>query len=299
MAGLGKFSVPPFCKCPNYATHGIRFTYQPFYDCTHFCPFCYAQYGYRWNFWAKKSDTKIAVTEEEVKRDYLKLKPRSQIEASSSCDPFDLHYESKHEITKKMLENVFNLRDDIAFTWITKSHIIGKYCDILPKLSVPQVTIESKKTNITSPKASSYGKRMEAIGLLVDAGFKTSLRLDPIIPFWLSMQDIHSIIEESANKGIKHVTISVIKLKKRQFKSIGKLFGQKLIKNMQDFDGEWFVLDHIRLLIHESVKEKCNELGLTFGACRENVVEDSGYCDPFHLISCPKFKDIKTLESFL
>jgi DNA repair photolyase len=225
----------------------------------------------------------------------MKLKPFTQIEASSSCDPFDLLYEKKYGITRKCCKNIFSKRDDILFTWISKSEYIGECVDLLPKLSVPQITIESTRTHITSPNASTYTKRLGALDILADAGFDVGGRIDPIIPGFTSMEEIFQIIEDVTNFGSKHITVSVLKMNKEQITSLEKHFGVNFHGKIELHpinNKMYYFKPEIRKEIEEQIRDKCNEKGITFGTCMEYVVEDTGFCDPFHLLKNKTPKDI-------
>lgn len=40
----------------------------------------------------------------------------------------------------------------------------------------------------------------------------------------------------------------------------------------------------IRKFIEQRIIDKCNEYGITFATCMEDILKDTGYCDPFHLL---------------
>lgn len=292
MVGLGFFKIPGCCKCPRYVTYGTRRTFQPYLKCSHKCIYCYAQFGfhtrrrkYPKNRMIEKSPN-IAVDLRKVSRDYFQLKSYTQIEASSSCDPFDLFWEPKYEITKKALERIFYLRKDIYFIWITKSHLIQNYINLLPKLSICQITIETEHPNITSPNASSLDLRFETIKKLSDAGFPVGVRIDPIIPFWTTQEEIFRIIDKSVSLGCKHITVSTLKMYYQQIKPLEDFFQihmqERLVKNSKN--PFYYFNTIVRKSIELPIKQKCTELGITFATCMEDILSDTGYCDPVHLL---------------
>jgi DNA repair photolyase len=283
MVGLGSFKIPVMCKVRNYAPYGIRMTFQPYWRCTHGCPTCYAPYGYRWQFWGAKGEV-VAVNLIQVYNDYLKLRPGTQVEAAPSCDAFDLVFEKKYEITKNACKDIFSLRSDIPFTFITKSALIGSYVDVLPKLSVPQITIESQRPNISSPNASPYTERLDAVEILTNAGFKVGVRIDPIIPDWTKSNEIYSIINDVVKRGCKHITISIVKLYAEQINKVEKAFGINTTGKIYLKWGLYYYNDDTRRVIEQMVKDKCNSMGITFATCMENLIDDTGNCDPFHLL---------------
>lgn len=283
MVGLGTFKVPERCKlCELWGEDIVRRTFQPYWMCSHACIYCYAKYGYRWTYWAKKSDTMKAVDLVQARKDYLNLEHGTQVEASSSCDAFDLRFERKFGVTKEFLKEIVPLRNDIPFTWVTKSHLIGEYVDILPRLSVPQVTIDSygKKCKMVASGASVYEKRVQAVKKLSER-FKVGIRIDPIIPDFDSMQDIEAIFSDVVDH-VDHVTISIIKFKKKDVKKVTEKLG--IPPPTERVGKEFWYAKDVRREYHVRVKELCNEHGITFASCREDILKETGQCDPFHLL---------------
>jgi DNA repair photolyase len=278
----------------QYTPYGIRYTFQPYWLCSHECPYCYAKYGFRQNYWAKQSPTVVAIDFNQLRKDYLNLKAGSYIEAASSCDAFDLKYEPEHRITQRACREVFPLRSDIYFTWITKSHLIATYADILPKLSVPQITIESQHTELTSPYASHYEFRIQAVKLLSDKFFAVSARIDPVIPKFTPVSEIIAIIEDVYDRGCQHITMSTLKCNRAQIPKLKKAFDIKTSDLYFNKVAEkFFFKDEIRAKYARAVKKRCEALGMTFAMCMETVRSDTGLCDPFHLIDNTKRVDIK------
>jgi len=250
---------------------------------------CYVPEGYRYKHYHSKGKI-IAVDLEQAKKEYLKLKPYTMIEAASSCDVFDMQFEKKYRIAKKALEDIFPLRDDIQFTFITKSSISAEYIALYPKHTVVQITVESKRTHISSPNAATYDQRQEAIKLISDANISVGIRVDPIIPRWSKRKEIMEIINESVNNGCKHVTCSTLKLYKSQFKKVEKAFNINIseIYYFNPIARQYYLDDDVRREIESQIYEECEELGITFATCMEHLIQDTGYCDPYHLLKLPK-----------
>jgi len=286
MVGLGNFTIIDMCKCKTK-----RRTFQPYLICSHNCPFCYSMLsGMRWNVLYKKYNVIPFIDFEQLDKDFLALKQFTEIEASSSCDPFDRTYEKEYRITDKALKKIFNQRDDILFTWVTKSALIQDYVKKLPKRSIPQITLESLNTHITSPNASTYNERLKAITKIVDYGFKVAVRIDPIIPQILPITDLEQILNDIIELGVNHITCSFIKLKEIHIQRVQDKLGVNLsemmyLKNKKT--KEYYVQEQIRLEYYKFIKNKIKGKKITFALCRENIVPDSrnASCDPFHLIN--------------
>jgi len=288
MVGLGLFTIPEACKCNEYSNG--RYTMQPYWTCTHGCKGCYARKGWRWTTWGAKSETPVSVDLVKAKKDYLKLKSFSEIEIAPSCDAFDLVFEKKYQITKKFLMEIAPLRNDIFFTFLSKSNIIQDYIEIIPKNSVVQITVESykEKMETTSPKASSYNERLECVSKLTSNSIKTAIRIDPIIPDFDTFEDIGNIVRDFVNKGIQHITISTIKFYPSQMKDIKSLGLEKKI--YKKTNNEYYIKDNLRNKYALFVKNLCEDSGISFAMCRETIQENSkgAFCDPFHLL--PNYK---------
>jgi DNA repair photolyase len=287
MVGLGKFNDPFQCKCYDYSRE--RRTFQPYWRCSHGCLGCYARKGYRWTYWGKVKKSIVSVDLEKAIKDYRNLKSKSEIEIAPSCDAFDLVYEKKHRITKRFLELINqNIRKDIYFTFLTKSALIAEYKDLIPKeSSVIQITVESyrDKMKITSPSASSYKERLNCVKDLVMNNHKVGIRIDPIIPQFDKIDEIKSIIQDFDCLGIRHITISFMKLYENQIQRVSEKLGLNLRERMERANKkEFFIKEEIRKKMAKKIRSMCDDLGLTFAMCRENVVRDTGLCDPFHLI---------------
>ena len=67
MVGLGKFTIPPFCKLRTN-----RRTFQPYLRCSHGCPYCYSMLnGMRWNMLYRKHKTIPFINFEQLEREFL------------------------------------------------------------------------------------------------------------------------------------------------------------------------------------------------------------------------------------
>ena len=287
MVGLGNFHPPLKCKCPSY-TNG-RKTFNPYYVCSHKCLGCPIRYGRRWKYFGRSADTPIGVNVEKAIKDYYKIRPFSEIEISTQCDPFDLRFERDYRITRTFLFGIQKrIRKDVYLTFLTKSALISEYISLIPKdNSVIQFSIESydKKTKITSPMASSYDERLETIECFVEEGYKVGVRIDPLIPNFDTKDEVREIIRDCDCRGVKHITISFIKLFHRQLENVSKRLGYNLEPMMiEKSNGELFVKDKVRLPLAKEIKKECKTLGLGFAMCRENLIKDTALCDCFDLL---------------
>lgn len=284
---MGSFKAPPRCKCPDYSWG--RRTFQPYWRCTHGCLGCYARRGYRWSYWGSKSDGPVSVDLEAALEDYRRLPENSEIEAAPSCDAFDLAHERERRITREFLEALQGrVRGDVYFTFLTKSALIGEYAELLPAgQSVAQVTIEGYKgkTRITSRGASSYRERLDAVSRLSRAGVPVGVRIDPIIPSVDEEEELPRIVSDAQSAGAEHITVSFVKLYRDQVGAVSEALGKNLWRVMvPETDREFFVEPDLRREWALAIRDECGDRGLTFAMCREAVVEDTGLCDPFHLI---------------
>jgi hypothetical protein len=54
---------------------------------------------------------------------------------------------------------------------------------------------------------------------------------------------------------------------------------------------EYYIKKDIRNAIANIISSSCSEKDLTYAMCREDLIKDTGYCDPFHLL--PSYKPKK------
>lgn len=300
MVGIGTFGLPNKCKLFDYSNG--RNTCHPFWQCSHGCPSCYIWYGLRWNIYGKKADSPVSIDIPQAIKDYKKLKPFSEIECSPSCDAFDLKLEKRYKITQQLLTEFKKIeREDVFITFLTKSHLIQDYILLMnPETMVIQMTVESNRLDITSPHASTYSERIEAIRLLTDNGLKVGLRIDPIIPKLVSKEDISAILSDCIDAGIEHTTISFIKLFPNQLIDISKKLNIDFKTFMEKEGKEYFVAeDDSKKEFAQYIADYCNDAGITFSMCRESTVKDTGCCDPFHLLKKWKRPNVNTLDNYM
>ena len=250
--------------------------------------------GFRYLYWRAKSEDKtVSVDLEKATKDYLKLPSHTEIELSPSCDVFDRTFEKKFELTKKFLIETVPLRADVFLTFLTKSNLIKEYIEFIPeKQSVIQISVEShgKKLKVLSPNASSYQERLECAKELINNSLVVGLRIAPIIPeIYTDKEDIKKIMDDFINAGIKHITCSFAKLNPSQIDKLSEKFESKLDDYMyRKHKTEYYFNDEIRKEYAMMIKEQCNDVDITFAMCRETIVQDTGLCDPFHLL--PNYK---------
>jgi len=290
MVGLGKFQPPEQCKCTSYSIG--RWAFSPYLYCSHACIYCYELDGMRIKFNKHRFPNNVVANMDEVRKDYLKLPSGVEIEASPACDCFD-ESEKVHKKTLEFLKDIVPLREDVYITFITKNARIAddEYINLLPNNCIVQISIEAygDKLKDISPGGSTYQQRLDAIAKLKKANILVGVRIDPIIPIYTTLEDVNKIMDDLIKLEVKHITTSFVKLIKKRIKSVQSKLGIDLESIMYKRTAkEYYVNDEIRMKYYNHMKLRCNINDMTFACCRECLMEDTGFCDPFHLIENKK-----------
>jgi len=145
---------------------------------------------------------------------------------------------------------------------------------------------------IIEPYAPSFKSRLSALKRIADEGIPTVVRIDPVIPTVNSNdEDLEAIILESAEIGVKQITVSTLKPVKGFFRALKKEH-PRLFERLREAyrDGEWimgykYLNREVRLKIVERIRKKVLSYGLAFATCREgfswlntNICDGTAYC---------------------
>lgn len=263
------------CTCPQ------KYSFNPYTGCQYNCLYCYSTYIPNFkNLRIKKNLFKRVV------KDLEKIPKNALISMSNSSDPYPI-VEKKYGITRKCLE-IFK-ECNIRLLVVTKGDVT-RDIDLLSNLkSAVSITItcDTKIAKILEPNAPEPSIRIEVIKKLKDAGIPTILRLDPIIPF--VNENALWIIEKCEPD---HVVTSTLKLRWDSFKRIisafpflEKKYRELYIKNGEKIQNYFYLPKNYRIKLLSKVKEKCEELGLSYAFCREGINFKAKSCDGSHLIN--------------
>ncbi|AGK60133.1 DNA repair photolyase [Archaeoglobus sulfaticallidus PM70-1] len=263
------------CTCPE------KFSLNPYTGCSHKCTYCYSTYIP--NFYSLRTKKDVI---KRVEKDLEKIPENSIISMSNSSDPYP-GVERKLEITRKILELLKEY--DMRVLIVTKSDIVARDVDLLSEMRCAvSVSISTLKFFRTfEPNAVDPEMRIRAMKVLKDNNIPVILRLDPVIPF-KTENEIDSILNSC--DFVDHVVSSTLKLRydslKRVISSNPELsFFRNIYLNLgEKIQNSFYLPAQIRRDILNAVKEKCEEMGISYAFCREGFRFRAGSCDGTHLI---------------
>ncbi len=263
------------CTCP------AKYSFNPYTGCSHNCLYCYATYIPE--FWHLREKKDLF---RRLEKELEELPSNAIVSMSNSSDPYP-PVEKSREITRRCLQLMKEF--DVHLLVVTKSDLVVRDLDLLTELKAAvAVTVTGKDAEKLEVNAPSTEKRMHALKSVKDAGIPAILRLDPLLP-WTSKQKWMDVIEKCS--FVDHVVTSTLKLKRDGYMRIVKSFPElenrisKLYLEEGERVGSYMYLNKERreAMLNE-VAEKCRELGISYGFCREGIKFSSKSCDGTHLI---------------
>ncbi len=264
-----------FCTCPK------KYSLNPYTGCDHRCIYCYSTYIPNFYNCRRKKDLF-----KKIERDLQKIPENSIISMSNSSDPYPT-IEKKYGDTRKVLEILKEYNMKVLI--VTKSNLVARDADILSEMrSVVTVTVTTLRPENLEPNAPSPEKRFEAMKVLNDYGIPAALRLDPV--FLYLSNDHKKIIEEGVKAGINHLTSSTYKAKKDNWERFSKVYSEiakktydLYFKNGTRVGRSYYLPKNIRREMMGKIKNVCDDYGISFATCRENLNMNSKSCDGSHL----------------
>jgi DNA repair photolyase len=192
---------------------GFDRSINPYRGCEHGCIYCFARPTHAFlglspglDFETKlfaKTNAAQALERELADPAY---RPRT-IAIGTNTDPYQ-PIERRYRIMRRILEVLSAANHPVGI--VTKSALVLRDLDILQsmaarglvKVALSVTTLDRKLARAMEPRASTPGKRIEALGRLVEAGVPTSVMVAPIIP-GLTDMEMERILERCAAAGVK------------------------------------------------------------------------------------------------
>ena len=194
----------------------------PYRGCEHGCIYCYARpsHGYLGLSTGLDFETKLF-----AKPDAAKLLDRelrapgyrvSAIALGTNTDPYQ-PVEKRLGITRGILETLAAFGH--PFTIVTKSANVVRDLDIIApmaarrlcKVFVSVTTLDRDLARVMEPRASTPGKRLEAIRALSDAGVSVGVMTAPMIP-GLNDSEMEALLEAAQAAGAVSAGYTVLRL---------------------------------------------------------------------------------------
>ncbi|GAB4316482.1 MAG: radical SAM protein [Methanobacteriaceae archaeon] len=172
----------------------------PYIGCSHACIYCYARFMKRFTGhkeqWGSFLDVKINSPELVPKR--TDKYHDKHVLLSSVTDPY-LQFESKYQITQKILKNLLPL--DLNLLILTKSPMVLRDLEIIKKFNKKEVglsisTLDENLRKKLEPSAPSIQSRLKALNQLHDVGVRNYLFISPIFPYLTDWEEIINLTRD-------------------------------------------------------------------------------------------------------
>lgn len=266
------------CTCPR------KYSFNPYTGCAHHCIYCYSTYIP--DFYRLRQKKMLLP---RLERDLRTLPENALISMSNSSDPYP-PVEKELELTRKAVEMISER--NLRLLVVTKSDTVVRDADILERMrsavSVTITTLSSETASVLEPDAPAPYKRIKALRKIKNSGIPAILRLDPVIPL-INDHEIEKLLEKAS--FVDHVVSSTLKLRGDSYRRMIAAFPElkEKLREMYFREGEklgnsWYMKKEIRKKILQRVAEKCEELEISYGFCREGLFFKSRSCDGSHLI---------------
>jgi len=166
----------------------------PYTGCMHNCIYCYACFMRRFTGHQKKwgQFVDIKVNGPDLVPENTDRYQNKKILLSSVTDPY-LPIEKEYKVTRRILENLINLEPKLNIQ--TKSDLVLRDMDLLKQFKECEIgftiiTLDEKAKNELEKNTVSIKRRIDALKILKEQGFKTYVFIGPIFPYITDWQDI-------------------------------------------------------------------------------------------------------------
>lgn len=194
----------------------------PYRGCEHGCVYCFARptHAYLGLSAGLDFETKIFVKPDAadlLETELRKPKYRPQVIAmGTNTDPYQ-PLEKERKITRSVLEVLARFQHPVAI--VTKSALVTRDIDILgpmaaqglAKVALSVTTLDHRLARSMEPRASTPGRRLEAIRQLKAAGIPVGVMFAPAIP-GLNDHEMEAVIDAAADAGADEAGYVVLRL---------------------------------------------------------------------------------------
>ncbi len=200
----------------------FRFSLNPYRGCEHGCIYCYARPSHETLGFDAGLDFETRI---QVKRDAPKLLRAALARASWQPETIALSgntdcyqpLERQLEITRDCLKVLAEARNPTSI--ITKSALVTRDLDVLGELArfgaaevrISLTTLDPALALKMEPRASSPGRRLDAIAKLRAAGIPVGVMLAPIIP-GLNDEEIPALLRAARRAGARSAGWQLLRL---------------------------------------------------------------------------------------
>lgn len=212
----------------------------PYRGCEHGCIYCFARPTHAYmglspglDFEAKlfaKPDA-ARLLERELAKPGYKVRP---IAIGTNTDPYQ-PIEKEWRIMRQVLEVLQACNHPVMI--VTKSAMVTRDIDILApmaekglaKVGLSVTTLDRKLARLMEPRASTPGKRLDAIKALSEAGIPSTIMMAPVIPA-LNDHEIERVLDLGKAAGAASASYVLLRLPLE----VSPLFRDWLLRNYPD-----------------------------------------------------------------
>ncbi len=279
-------------ECPT------RLVINPYTGCQHRCLYCYGTYFFFPEFFdviqIKVNAPQILETEiQKYKMRHEIIPPVYISPATDSYQPL----ERKYHITRLCVEILQKYK--ISYYLMSKSDAMLQDLDLHANYSSRCMSIwtissldETRRKKL-EPFAMPINRRLHALERFSAEGISTAFRIDPILPYIDdSPEQLEEVVAACAERGAKHLTTSILKLRKEIWDRINAYFlhsgEEELLRKYNDLyfspkfkRGSYLYpkADYRHDLL-TLLQKLANKYKLSFGTCLEGMPHfNTGPCD--------------------
>jgi len=194
----------------------------PYRGCEHGCVYCFARptHAYLGLSPGLDFETRLFVKPDAAKLLEAELRKPSYkpevIAIGTNTDPYQ-PIEREYRVMRSILKVLAEFRHPVGI--VTKSALITRDIDLLApmakeglaKVALSVTTLDRKLARAMEPRASTPGKRLEAIRMLSEAGIPTGVMTAPMIPA-LNDEELESILTAAAEAGATEAGYVLLRL---------------------------------------------------------------------------------------
>ena len=201
---------------------GFDRSLNPYRGCEHGCIYCYARPGHAYlglspgldfeTHLFAKHDAALRLEEAFARKGYAP----AVLQLGGVTDGYQ-PIERRFEISRRLLEVLLAWRHPVRI--VTKSATILRDLDLLQALAADDLvavdlsvtTLDAALARKLEPRASTPGKRLQAVADLAAAGVPVGVSVAPVIP-GLTDHEVERIVEAAARAGARHASYVLLRL---------------------------------------------------------------------------------------
>ena len=215
-------SVLTRCNSPR-----MPFTWMinPYRGCEFACKYCYARYTHEFMEMREGLDfeRKIFVKQHAawlLRQELKKVRAGERIAIGTATDPYQ-PAERRFGVTRALLEEMA-LHSGLEIGVVTKSRLIVRDVPVLKKIAennklsicVTVTTLKTELARVLEPRAPRPDLRLEAVGMLVEAGLRAGVNCAPVLPgITDSPSDLENLVRAASRVGAAFVWANPLFLK--------------------------------------------------------------------------------------